>query len=68
MVNTAFVFQKSSEGKQNGFKVKVSTDQGIAVCYQAVIENYGKCTIGLELSDLGKDIQCKYGIQYDLNL
>jgi hypothetical protein len=37
-------------------KVKVSTDQGIAVCYQAIIENYGKCTIGVELSDLGKNI------------
>lgn len=37
-------------------KAKVSTDRSVAICYQSVIEDYGKWTVGCEISGFGKKI------------
>jgi len=65
---TSAVIQRSIPGRQSGIKAKISTDKSLAICYQAVINNYGKWTVGWQVSDLGKTNKSLYGVQFDLNL
>ena len=47
---------------------KLSSDRSAAVCYQAVLKNYGKWTAGWGVSDLGKGNKSQFGLQVDVNL
>lgn len=68
MGKSSFVVQRSIPSRQVGVKAKVSTDKSVALCYQAVLNNYGKWTVGFEVSDIGKTNRSRYGLQLDLNL
>lgn len=65
---SSLVFQRSVPDRLAGVKAKFSTDKSVALCYQAVLKDYGKWTVGVELSDIGKSNKSRYGLQLDLNL
>lgn len=60
--------QRSVPSREANVKAKVSSDRSVALSYQKVLPNYGKWTVGLEVSDLGKTNKSRYGLQVDLNL
>lgn len=64
----AFVIQRSIPTREIGVKFKLSSDRSAAVCYQAVLKNYGKWTAGWGVSDLGKGNKSQFGLQVDVNL
>jgi hypothetical protein len=41
------VVQRSIPSREVGVKAKVSTNKSVALCYQAVLKNYGKWTAGV---------------------
>lgn len=62
------VLQRSIPGRQVGVKAKLSSDKTLALCYQAVIHDYGKWTAGVEVADIGGSNKTKYGVQLEINL
>jgi hypothetical protein len=68
ITKSSIVLQRSIPGRQSGIKAKLSTDKSVALCYQAVINDYGKYTVGWEVSDLGTTNKSRYGLQLEINL
>lgn len=63
-VKTSVVVQRSIPIHNTILKAKVSNDKSVALSYQRSTNEYGKFTLGVEISDLGNTNKQKYGVQY----
>lgn len=68
MGKSSVVIQRSIPSRQVGVKARLSSDKSLALTYQAVINDYGKWTAGVEIADLGKTNKARYGLQLEINL